>query len=132
MNPLTFNCEFSRLTRLFQRPLQMKYYTKKEGQGDSGQAHGPKKEAVGDLDRPDQPQFINEEGDFLEGQNDDLGEAGAGDDGFKQEEMMNGAGDAQPEVELGFEEATLEEGQGFGSFSAQKQQSDLRDMFKTH
>ena len=132
VNPLTFNCEFSRLTRLFQRPLQMKYYTKKEGQGDSGQVQGPKKEAAEDPDRPDQPQFINEEGDFLEGQNDDLGDAGAPDDGFQQEEMMNGAGDAQPEVELGFEEAALEEGQGFGSFSAQRQQSDLRDMFKTH
>ena len=82
-----------------------------------------------DPDKPDQPQFINEEGDYLEGQNDDFGEADAQDDGFKQEE---GAGDAQPEIELGFEEATLEEGQGFGSFSAQKQQSNLRDMFKTH
>lgn len=53
MNPLTFNCEFSRLTRLFQRPLQMKYYTKKEGQGDSGQVQALKKEADTDPNRPD-------------------------------------------------------------------------------
>ena len=53
VNPLTFNCEFSRLTRLFQRPLQMKYYTKKEGQGDSGQVQALKKEADTDPNRPD-------------------------------------------------------------------------------
>jgi len=29
VNPLTYNCDFSRLTQLFQRPLQIKYYTKK-------------------------------------------------------------------------------------------------------
>ena len=30
VNPLTYHCDFGRLTQLFQRPLQIKYYAKKE------------------------------------------------------------------------------------------------------
>ena len=30
VNPLNYNCDFSRLTQLFQRPLQIKYYAKKQ------------------------------------------------------------------------------------------------------
>lgn len=29
VNPLNYSCDFSRLTQLFQRPLQIKYYAKK-------------------------------------------------------------------------------------------------------
>ena len=30
INPLSYNCDFNRLTQLFQRPLQIKYHAKKE------------------------------------------------------------------------------------------------------
>lgn len=61
VNPLNYSCEFSRLTQLFQRPLQIKYYVqKKDG---AGSANAVKQN---DGMQDEQAQYMNEEGDMIE------------------------------------------------------------------
>lgn len=108
VNPLNYNCEFSRLTTLFQRPLQIKYYAKKpvkpEG-ADASSAANKQAEAA---------KYVTEDGDILE---DMMPEPAADQPGG---DMDDGAPPAREEYEAGFEEANLEDAHGFGNYSAEK------------
>ena len=73
---------------------------------------------------------MNEEGDFIENQ--DMGGADEHQsfaDGADDGDENFGALANEGQIEVGFEEPDLEK-HGFGNYSAEKQQKNLRDMFK--
>lgn len=109
VNPLNYNCEFSRLTTLFQRPLQIKYYAKKpakEEGADANDKNNKKAEAT---------KYVTEDGDILEDMIPEPAADQPGDEG-----LMDDGAPAQEEYEAGFEEANLEDAHGFGNYSAEK------------
>ena len=79
---------------------------------------------------------MNEEGDFIGGGDDgaDMGEFG-GDDGAGDlgDQAAQAAADHEqpPEMEMGFEDAGLDN-HGFGNYSPEKAEKNLRSMFMAH
>ena len=59
VNALNYNCDFKRLTQLFNRALQIKYYKAKKQETSSGEIQKGSQES--------KQHFMNEEGDMLEG-----------------------------------------------------------------
>ena len=113
VNALSYNCDFNRLTQLFGRALQLKYYKKAN-----------KREGVDGQQRT-QSKYVNEEGDFL-------GDNEIADEHLQDEVDKDIMINTQAEgIQHGLEETNIDV-HGFAQayVSDSKQQNAMRDMFK--
>ena len=72
---------------------------------------------------------MDEEGNYLD-EAGDRADSGQEAPDFGADENFNALAN-EGDVEVGFEEPNIEVG-GFGNFNSEKQQKNLRDMFKVH